>query len=704
MHVIHKNSRQIFDNILANISLKIHTLDFIIMGLQHRMLSISQQAQQLFADGQTSPAVDLLKQNASDVSAQILLREYYLGEQFVAEALKIIETFPECGDAEDLVNQSIQAFYQNDYSLAEDLAEQALIQDAHSFTAYNHLGRALQNQGQSGKAIKAFKSAVRINPKYAEGWHNFGHTRRALGVMDEAKTYYQKAIEYHQGYQSAWLNLALTESVLEQFTAAVSSFESLLKINPQHVLGWLNLGLTQHVLGQIDQAIDCYDRAMDIDPDCALAYSYKGIILNELQDTETAIKCLQHAIELDPNEIDAWCELTNVYEKTNNLQLAQAANQAAQAIDPYHPTVLIDGAKLLFRSKDFNNALTRLRSVNPHALPVRKQIDYWFELGLVLEKLKQFDEAFQAFEKGNQLATTSPKYQAVEFDAYWQRLSALSESAKNQPSKGWFKSLFDKKPPTNRNLGHDLYFLMGFPRSGTTLIDTILNSHQSLITIEEKPTLERVIEQISQENSQLDINQCSEIQLDEWRQIYWQAIAEYTQADKSSKIIDKLPLRFIQSQLITKLLPQAKSIFMLRHPCDVILSNFMQNYMPNQAFVHFNGLAETVEMYTKSMALWLQLKPLFKSRLLEVKYEHLVGSAEQEVPKICDFLGVDFQSAMLQTSQRLKAKSRISTNSYAQVAQDIHVESVFRWEHYRAYFEPHLDQIEPFIKAFGYNQ
>ncbi|MFC3194034.1 tetratricopeptide repeat-containing sulfotransferase family protein [Marinicella sediminis] len=664
------------------------------------MQTALQETARLLALGQTEQALEILKKQSDDPACQIRLREYYMGEQQYEAAAALIAQMTGTDDTEQWVNQSITAFFNQDWTGAIGLAEAALNITPDAATAQNHLGRALQNAGQSGRAIKAFKSAVRYQPDYAEAWHNLAHTRRALGLLHEAEEYYLEALKFHAGYQSALFNLAVTQSVLEDYSQAMGHFRQLLKVNPQHVLGWVNTGLTHHVLGEVDESMKCYDQAMELDPGCAIAYSYKGVVLNELQQTEVAIKCLQHAISLDPQEVDAWCELTNIHEKLNDLENAQMANDKALAIDPHHPTALIDRARILSRNKQHQDALNALRQVPVKQLPVRKQIEYFFESGTVLDRLKQYDEAFKAYQQGNQLATTSPRFQQVDAGAFARRLKDLNQAAEQiEKPHGWLKSLLQKKPRADRLLGSQLCFLMGFPRSGTTLMDTILNVHQQLLTVEEKPTLERVIEDM--DSAPWSQQAPSADQLAQWRQHYWHSLSEYMSGD-AQLVVDKLPLRFIQAQLIHAMLPQAKILFMLRHPCDVVLSNFMQNYMPNQAFVHFNELAESVQMYQQTMDLWLKLRDVFGQQLLEVRYEDLVNQPQQTVPAVCDFLGVPFSQEMLDTDQRLKAKNRISTNSYAQVAQNIHQQSVMRWENYREYFAPHLSQLKPFIKLFGY--
>lgn len=670
----------------------------------------SQAAAQLLAQGDTQQAIELLTSNSSDEASQVLLRELYIGENEVAKAMPVLQQMATTTTTEGLVSASILALINQDLTTAVSLAEQASQTDEQSATAYNHLGRALQNSGQSGKAIKSFKAAIRINPSYAQAWHNLGHTRRALGVMDEAISHYRKATDCQPGYQSAWFNLAITHSVMEQHEAALQAFEQLLKINDQHSLAWVNKGLAMHVLGDLEAAIDCYDRAMDLDPELAMVYSYKGVLLNELQQSEQAIRCLQHALSLDPTEIDAWCELCDVYEKTNQLEMAEQANQRALALDPQHPTALIDAARIDKRNKLPAAALAKLDQVPVAALPERKATEYWFERGAIADQAGQFEAAWQAYRQANELARKSPRFQAVDPAAFEQRLVAIEQQlAARQPVAKptvWQRLTGQAKQADVSDdpaLGSRLCFLVGFPRSGTTLVDTILSVNDRVHSIEEMPTIETVIKAIAQQGGDhRDDAWLAAADWDAWRQEYWQQLESHTTTREGALVVDKLPLRFLEADFIKRLLPAARFVFMLRHPEDVVISNFMQNYVPNQAFVHFSRIEDAVDVYAQCMGIWQRLAPQLGPQLLTVKYEDLVSHPTPVVDKLCQFLRIPFQQAMLDTNQRLATRARVSTNSYAQVAEDINQGSVSRWRNYPSQLAPYHDQLQPLIKAFGY--
>jgi hypothetical protein len=166
--------------------------------------------------------------------------------------------------------------------------------------------------------------------------------------------------------------------------------------------------------------------------------------------------------------------------------------------------------------------------------------------------------------------------------------------------------------------------------------------------------------------------------------------------------LDKLPMRTLNAGLIQRLFPDARLLFALRHPCDVVLSNFMQAYAENEAFIHFDTLGDSARMYDRVMALWGQYDAVLELKRTRCRYEDLVMDTELELERICGFLGIDLNQAMLDLQSRLAARGRIRTNSYQQVAEPIYQRSSGRWKHYAAQMKEVLPVLAPYAEQFGY--
>ena len=170
---------------------------------------------------------------------------------------------------------------------------------------------------------------------------------------------------------------------------------------------------------------------------------------------------------------------------------------------------------------------------------------------------------------------------------------------------------------------------------------------------------------------------------------------------EGARLVDKMPLNTVDAGLIARLFPKAKVLLALRHPCDVVLSGFMQAFKPNPAMVQFETLKSSALFYAAVMDLWRQYEPVLPLSVHRVRYEDLIADFEGETRRMLAFLGVAWDDAVLAYAERAKGKA-IATPSYHQVTQPIYTRSVGRWRNYHAAFADVLPILEPWLKAFGY--
>jgi hypothetical protein len=245
---------------------------------------------------------------------------------------------------------------------------------------------------------------------------------------------------------------------------------------------------------------------------------------------------------------------------------------------------------------------------------------------------------------------------------------------------------------------------VGFPRSGTTLLDTMLDAHPSVASIEELPTLEVVIDELRSlpKGYPAALASVDGPRLADLRSLYREQCRRFLDGRQPDLVLDKLPLRFLHTGLIRRLFPDARLLFALRHPCDVVLSNFMQAYAENEAFIHFDTLADSVAMYVRCMDLWRDIERILQPPVTYVRYEDLVADPEAEAGRVCDWLGIEPVAAMFDASQRMAERAPVRTTSYQQVAEPVYTRAAGRWRHYEKHFQPYLDQLAPFIDRYGY--
>ncbi len=663
------------------------------------MVSPVAQATELVHRGELREALRLLERGQGDEGLLVALREWYIGERLNEQAQPVLRRLAEGIGAEAHVSRSVQALLGGDPQAALGECRLALEIDPGLATAHNHLGRALHNLGQGEQALQAFRRALAHWPAYPQAWQNIGHVMRAAGRMPEAVEAYRKALELAPAYGQARLNLGITLSLLDQPEAALEAFDKVLAHDPGHVEALVNAGLCLHMLGRKDEARDRYLRAIEAGPSSGTAWCYLGILLNEEMDTAGAIEALGRALELDPGDMEARAELAGVYEQSNRLEAAREAVESGLRIDPWHPALRLEQARLERRAGDVESALRIMESVNAGHLPPRLAQQYHFELGQILDRHGDHDRAFDAFTAGNGYLARSLRRTTIDREGFGRRVREIRAWLAHGAPGG--------TPPaeeTEGGVGEDLCFLLGFPRSGTTLLDTILNAHPDIASIEERPTLERVIDELRarEEGYPACLAGLSAEEITRLRAVYRAEVSRYLPGGEAPLTVDKLPLRTLNAGLVNRLFPGAKILFALRHPCDVVLSNFMQQYAHNEAFIHFDTLADSAGMYDLVMGTWAAYEETLQLNVCYTRYEDLVEDTESEVRRICAFLGVEPHPAMLDAQSRLAARGRVRTNSYQQVAEPVYRRSAGRWLNYRRHFSGVLGMLEPYAARFGY--
>lgn len=258
----------------------------------------------------------------------------------------------------------------------------------------------------------------------------------------------------------------------------------------------------------------------------------------------------------------------------------------------------------------------------------------------------------------------------------------------------------------------DPVFLVGFPRSGTTLLEQLLDAHNGLVSFDEQPFLQRLINRLAASGqrypeslSALDAQQVGSL-----RQAYFADVSKVTGgraggADASlARAVDKNPLNLARIPLIDAVFPQARILFAVRHPCDVVLSCYQQNFRAPALALSFVSLASTAEMYDRVMRYVFADTAQIQTPMHRVRYEDLVADVRGEAGKIFDFLGLPWQDELLAFTERAQQKRSISTPSYSQVVQPVNARAVGKWQAYADYFdEPVMRCLRPWIETFGYS-
>ena len=652
----------------------------------------------LLGEGRVDEAIALLIQHATDRACGDRLREYYIGERMNDAAQRLIEQRTSEASASGLVDQALRCHFRGDLDGAITRCQLAQKADETYAPARNHLGRALFNMRQTAAAGAAFVHAVRLDPQYAEAWHNLAHTLRDGQDWAQAERSYGHALRLRPAYRSALLNLGIVRAALAKPEEALESFLAVLVLDPTNAEAYFNAGLCQHLLRQYDAAEHSYQRAIELDPRNQHAHLQLGRLYNEFLDTDHALQQFRKALDLNPRDAEAWAEIAIVYEQTNRLDDAARAVAAGLAAAPGDSGLQLEQAKLARRNGDADAALRGLRAIDHARLHPRLHQQFQYELGWSLDRAGEHAEALAAFDKGNALASRSPRAQNTDAHAFDRQLDAI---------EAWLQK--DAPATTleaDEDSGEDLCFLLGFPRSGTTLLDVMLDGHANVASIEEQPTIEVLAQSLASHPSGYPaaLDQLDRSARDALRRQYRDSVAGLLEGSGKNVrlIVDKMPIRTVHAAFIQRLFPRARFLFALRHPCDVVLSNYMQQYAANEVFVHFYTLTESVRIYDRVMKIWEDTLARLSLRHAYVRYEELIADSERVLRETCTFLDLPWGEDLAAHQANLQTRQRIATNSYHQVAEPIYTRAVGRWLGYREALTEFLPVLRPHTEYFGY--
>ena len=248
-------------------------------------------------------------------------------------------------------------------------------------------------------------------------------------------------------------------------------------------------------------------------------------------------------------------------------------------------------------------------------------------------------------------------------------------------------------------------FLIGFPRSGTTLLDTILRTHKSIEVIEEKFLVEDLINKLRNyiDNNFSNFKFINKDKIKLIKDFYFKKRDNFVEHKNNSIIVDKLPLNIIYTAELNKIFPKAKFIFALRNPYDAVLSCFMQPFLPNDAMSNFYNLKDSSHFYNQVMNLWEIYQKSLILNLHTIKYEDLVNNFDNTVKKLLRFLHVEWSDELRNFHLTASKRGMINTPSINQVNMPLYNNSILRWKNYSDKFSNDNLILEKWIKKFDYN-
>jgi tetratricopeptide (TPR) repeat protein len=556
---------------------------------------------------------------------------------------------------------------------------------------------ALYSQGRLAEVVQQAAPLIAEFPGAAILYNILGAAHAGLRNLDGAAENFKKALKIRPDYAEAHSSLGIALQGQGRFDEAIASYDNALNIKPDFAEAHNNRGAALKEQGRLDEAIACFGKTLKINPRFAEAHNNLGAALREQGRLDEAAASFRRALQIKPNDPEAHSNLCGLLEKQNNIEeFEQALGEATRLCGEEHLEILFRLAQLASRKNQHEAAVGYLNRIPVEKIQPSLRAVYFSLLGKSCDKLGRSDEAFSAFVSQNELTLASAE--AKKFDG--NRYLGSIQRRKN----AWTTDVKPNWPRPVARMGRSSpAFLVGFPRSGTTLLDTILRSHPEISVVEEKPMVGAMIKGFKQRQTIEFLGALSESDIHALQDAYFEELKRHLdQSGGGRLVVDKLPLNIAHVGSIHRVFPDAKFILALRHPCDCVLSCFMQTFKLNGAMINFLSLEQSARLYATVMELWTVYRQKLALDVHVVKYEELVQDLEGTCAPMIRFLGFEWDDNLHNYQKTALERGSIHTPSYSQVVQPLYKRASGRWTNYSKQMEPVLPILQPWIEAFGY--
>ena len=546
---------------------------------------------------------------------------------------------------------------------------------------YNLAG-ALMRLGKSDQAIPHYERAIQIDPEYTQAHNDLGYAHQYNGNLEAAFSYYKRAVAIDPNYAEAQYNLGSVYQEKNLISEAAQCYQCALAINPQHAKAHNNLGYTLHVRSETEKAISHFKRALDINPEYPDAFNNLGYALQEQGKFVESSSCYERALLLNPNYAEAHNNIGTILKDEGRFDDAAERYDRAIAIKPDFALAHFNRADIkIFRQGDAElSALERLTEKSD-AIPPRTAQYVHFALAKALDDIGDYPRAFEHLVKGNALARKLITYNEESTAKFMQRVSAAFDN-------GIFERLRGAGDPSPVPI-----FIVGMPRSGTTLLEQILASHPQVQAGGEMLHFDATIKTtLESDRSAVFYPECvSKLDTDCFRQIgkeYLSRLPELLVG--KTRFTDKLPGNFLNIGLIRLALPNARIIHAVRDPLDTCVSCYTKLFRQGQGFSYDLGeLGRYYRRYTELMDHWRPAVP--GDAMLDVAYEDLVEDLEGQSKRIVEHCNLSWDDRCLRYYETQRS---IDTASAVQVRNPIYRGPIGRWRRYEALISPLSEELD----------
>ncbi|MEQ8850652.1 MAG: sulfotransferase [Phycisphaerales bacterium] len=527
--------------------------------------------------------------------------------------------------------------------------------------------QALISLNRHAEAVACLEQVLKLRPDQLQPLRSLGASYFALARYDDAQRVFRRIVELRPRAAEGFINLARALMARRAFDEAAEAASTAIGIRPKQHEAWLTLGQVRQEQGRYEEAHEAFTNASERGGG-ARALAMTARLLERWRRPDEARDAAERALEASPDD--------------------HVAGRVLARLDQ--------------RSGSFDRALQRLDGLLDVVERAEERGHILIERGQALDRLEREEEAWASFIEGQGLLCPPESGARVEMEAFVGMLDRCGAWPHAAPS-------WPKEAPRGTVASDGPVFLVGFPRSGTTLTEQLLAAHPAFVTSDERPLLHAVIEEVVARHggSGATYPECIDRLGDEdvamLRDVYWRAARDWTpdfDPESETRLVDKQPYNTPHLSLIRRVFPESRVIVVLRDPRDACLSLLMQDVNPNQRMLCYPTLELAADVYARMMGGYLHHRDHIGLSMTEVRYEDLVEDLDAFARRLVEGAGADWDERVL--NYREAAAGRRSQINVHSVTQGVYARARQRWRRYAGRFEAVQETLAPFIEAFGY--
>ncbi len=537
--------------------------------------------------------------------------------------------------------------------------------------AYNNMGNALKEQGNLEKAIEAYNKALSLKPDYAEAHNNMGNALKEQKKIEKAIKAYNKALSLKPIYAEAHNNMGVALKEQGNLKEAIKAHNKALSLKPEYAEAHNNMGNALQEQGKLKEAIEAYDKALSLKPDYAEAYYNMGNALREQGKLAEAIEAYDKTLSLKPDYAEVHNNKGIAFQEQGNLEKAIEAYKKTLLLKPDYAGTHRNLSALIKYEVNHPQVATVAEMMKRSDLKDDDRCHLIYAYAKMMEDLGNLEVAFENYEAGGRLRQKILSYESTQDQHTFHNIKLTAPKLKDVT--------IDNLVGTTL---HTPIFILGMPRSGTTLVEQIISSHSLVQGGGELPFLDRFASLLSRGNQIIDTGSILQV-----RKAYLNELEKVS--NKSPFVTDKTPHNFLHIDLILAAIPEAKIIHVQRDPAATCWSNFKYYFSTSNLGYSYN-LDDTIhyfKMYQDLMVYWEQQ---YAGQIYHLDYDRLTKEQETETRKLIGHLDLKLEEACLSPQ---KNKRSVRTASQQQVRKKIYKDSSQAWRKFEPYLNGAFDEF-----------